>query len=263
MNEQTNVVDAKVIGNFQENPTTFKLVLEVPFPVDVFQPGQFVCLAPLSEPGTFSRPFSVFMVDSSKNSIVILYSVVGENTKLMSQLKVGQTIRLWGPLGHDPKFSTDYNQAILIAGGIGIAPMQFLREWLQKFGVTTYLFYGNRTRDQIVCLPDGDTEIIHATENGSKGHQGFITERFEQEYEHPCDLKTLVITCGPTSMMEKITQICSTQPKFDCYVILEQIMACGVGVCLGCSVKMTSGMKCICKDGPVFLGKEVIWHELT
>jgi len=258
---------ATICSNQQKTTDVFELVLQAEnqdFDLTKIDPGQFVCLAPLAQESSMARPFSIAMVSTFHNTFSILYKVVGENTKLLSQLKKGDQIKFWGPLGNgfipDPDV---YDEVWLVGGGIGIAPLCFMEKVVAEYQEgRTRIFYGSRTKDDVIPLTFYTGEHFEiATDDGSFGVNGFITDLFGSFADEARGQNILVITCGPNIMMSKVAEICAKH-NFDCYVILERIMACGIGACLGCSIKTKSGMKRICHDGPVFPAEEVIWNEL-
>jgi len=258
---------ATVVSNQQLTHNIWELVLSPRDNFDVmeFLPGQFVCLEPLAQDSVMARPFSVAMTNNSHNTFTIMYKVVGANTKLMSQLQKDDQIKFWGPLGKGflPN-SLDYNEVFLIGGGIGIAPLVYYEKvvtTVQK-GIAR-VFYGNRTKEEIIPITFSTHERVEiATDDGSEGFNGLVTNLAISFIKANRQQNILVITCGPNIMMQKIAEICQ-EYKIECYVLLERIMACGIGQCLGCSIKTKSGMKKICQDGPVFQAEEVIWHELN
>jgi len=258
---------ATIQGNKERAKKIFELILKPEdddFDVTEMEPGQFVCLVLLAAVSVMARPFSVSMISTSHGTFSILYRVVGENTRLMSQLKINDQIKFWGPLGQGliPPEPDGYDEVWLVGGGIGIAPLRFFEKVVAEYqeGIVR-VFYGNKTKAEIVPLYCQEVNEV-ATDDGSAGYHGLVTDLFIQNLITSRPEKLLVVTCGPIPMMKKVAAVCSQQ-KVDCYVILEKIMACGMGVCLGCSVKMKSGMKRICHDGPVFPAEEVIWDELA
>jgi len=260
-----HVCQAKIVSNEQIAKDTWELFLE-PSDFDVTQilPGQFICLQPLNSQSAMARPFSISMVRTFKGIFSIWYKVVGENTRLLSQLPEGQQIKFWGPLGNgfipEPNF---YDEVWLVGGGIGIAPLCFFKKGITEYqeGIAK-VFYGAKSKDELIDLQLDEDELTIATDDGSAGYHGLVTGLFFDKAKEYKDKKILVITCGPNKMMEQISSLCGLL-KFDCYVILERIMACGIGACLGCSIKMKSGeMKRICHDGPVFKAEEVDWNAL-
>ncbi|MCX6740600.1 MAG: dihydroorotate dehydrogenase electron transfer subunit [Candidatus Parcubacteria bacterium] len=261
------VGEAVVVSNILKAKDTWELELNLGNDLDVtaFLPGQFVCLAPLDPSSTMARPFSIASISTFNGTFSLLYKVIGKNTELMARLAVGEKVKFWGPLGQGFLPNTDeYDEVWLIGGGIGIAPLIFYEKVVSEFqGGIVRVFYGNKTGAEIIPLDLYCQEpLIIVTDDGSIGCQGFVTDVVQAYMKVANEKKILVITCGPKVMMRKVADICQ-QAGQDCYVILETIMACGLGVCLGCSIKTSSGMKRICHDGPVFPAKEVIWDELS
>ena len=260
-----NVLTAEIVKNEQITKDTWQMTLDPGFDFDVtnISPGQFVCLQPLASDSVMARPFSVSMISTFNCTFDILYRTVGKNTLQMRQLVKGQSIKFRGPLGNseiiDP---SPYEEVWLIGGGIGIAPLLFFEKVITEYqDHRARVFYGGKDINEMMNLDLITPEPVEiATEDGTLGFKGFITDLFSERIIMRLG-KILVITCGPSPMMKKVAEICE-QNNVDCYVILEKIMACGICVCLGCSIKTTQGMKRICHDGPIFNAKEVIWNEL-
>ncbi|MBN1325681.1 dihydroorotate dehydrogenase electron transfer subunit [Candidatus Falkowbacteria bacterium] len=259
------VLPAEIIKNEQVAKNTWQMTLYPRFDFDVTNtsPGQFVCLEPLASDSVMARPFSISMISTSKSTFKIIYRVVGKNTLLMSKLKNGQTIKLWGPLGNSEIIDSRlYDEVWLIGGGIGIAPLLFFEKVISEYQEhIARVFYGVKDVLEMIPLKVYTPEEVQiATEDGLINFHGLITDLFAQKIiSKPA--KLLVITCGPNRMMQKVSEICQ-QYNTECLAILEQVMACGIGVCLGCSIKTTKGMKRVCHDGPIFKAEEVIWNEL-
>ncbi len=229
------------------------------------RPGQFVNIkvsdnhVPL-----LRRPFSIHRVNHQQGWLEILFQIIGKGTELLAEFEIGDELDLLGPLGNNfviPK-AKDYDRAILIAGGLGIAPLLFLAQELTHRNVSTTLFYGNKSKESFCCLDDfGRLRVPYflATEDGSMGFEGkvidlFLTKQNDFEKTHP-----IIYACGPNLMLQKIKDI-AEQLKLTCQVSLETMMACGFGVCLGCVVNSTSPIdpyKYVCKDGPVFYSNEI------
>lgn len=210
------------------------------------KPGQFYMLRGWEALDPFlSRPISI--CDISHGMITFLYEVRGKGTHIISKLKPGDALELFGPLGNGFDLSLEGTIAI-ISGGIGIAPMIYLTKELNA-NVDFYCGFRNEVYyiDEIKKYVNN---IFISTEDGSFGHKGFITEIFKPEkYD-------MVFTCGPLPMMEVVLKIC--KDKLPVYMSMENRMACGIGACLGCTIETISGMKRVCKEGPVFSGEEVV-----
>jgi dihydroorotate dehydrogenase electron transfer subunit len=260
--KQVHVWQASVLENRQKAQGIFELILSCPC-ADEFKLGQFLCLKALHPESVMSRPFSLYARNLPKGTISILYRVVGKNTALMRELKPGEKIEATGPLGRVIKIPEllDYKKFYLVGGGIGLAALCRWQNELQILGTDHEIFYGNKTQAEAVRSLEliGKVPIHLATDDGSDGYHGLVTDLFEQRLV--AAEATLVLTCGPKVMMQRVAEICA-EKKVDCWVMLETTMACGLDNCKGCSIKTKSGQKSVCKDGPVFDAKEVIWNEL-
>ncbi|MBC8473786.1 MAG: dihydroorotate dehydrogenase electron transfer subunit [Candidatus Omnitrophica bacterium] len=268
-------IKAKILSNKEIAPGYFRMALDAPYIARHAKPGQFVqvrCSEGL-EP-LLRRPFSIHRIPS----IEILYEVVGRATGILSEKHAGEFVDVLGPLGNGftlPR-NTEYGirNTVLIAGGIGIAPLVFLAEKLAKKRIKTTVLMGAKTKKQILCEKDLKkigTEVHIATDDGSHGCKGFVSELFQKVLRAtnneqrpkgvPSEVegRTTIYACGPTPMLKCIADICKKQ-KLECLVSLEEMMACGIGACLGCAVKVKDGgYKLACKDGPVFNADEIIW----
>lgn len=238
--------DGIVYSNIEISPNIYKLILEGDFKG---KPGQFYMLKGWEASDPFlPRPISIADLEDGK--ISFLYEVRGKGTHIVSKLKKGDSLSILGPLGNG--FDLESGQKIaLISGGVGIAPMLYLAKNLK---VPVDLYSGFRTKGYFIeeIKPYVDNIYI-STEDGSEGHKGFIIDLFDpNKYD-------LVITCGPTPMMEAVMKIC--RGIVPVYVSMENRMACGIGACLGCTVETIRGMERVCKEGPVFKGEEVVVND--
>ncbi|WP_326911336.1 dihydroorotate dehydrogenase electron transfer subunit [Sedimentibacter sp. MB31-C6] len=210
-------------------------------------PGQFFMLKTLDNSFLLPRPISVN--DVNEKSINFLYRIEGIGTTKISTLKKNDKLQLFGPLGNGFEEDKLNGQIAVIGGGIGIAPLLYLTKILGK-KADVYLGYKEKVYiDDEFKKYANSTTIV--TEDGSIGEKGFVTD-----YVDFCKYDT-VVTCGPEIMMNKIVDKCK-ENKVKCYVSLERRMACGMGVCLGCTVETIYGNKKACKDGPVFSSEEII-----
>ena len=228
---------------------TFRIVLRTDGPVAV-RSGQFV---DIDIPGYYlRRPISVS--DSLPDGVVLYYKVVGEGTKVLSEMAPGAALELLLPLGngfHPEKCAAD---ALLIGGGLGAAPLYLLAKELLAAGKKATAVLGFNKADEI-CLVDELKALgvpVHiATMDGSVGTKGFVTDAiaaakpaFDRFY-----------TCGPLPMMKAVCAALSVPGE----VSLEERMGCGAGFCYGCTVQTSSGPRRVCADGPVFDKEEVLW----
>jgi len=214
-------------------------------------PGQFFMLKVGDLEPLLPRPISVYDVDSEK--ISFLYAVVGEGTKLLSKLKKNDEVQIMGPLGNGFDVEKIKGKIAVVSGGIGIAPLVYLIKKLTDCEID--LYSGFKTVDYSVDTVEKYVRKIYlSTENGEKGHKGYVTDLIEpQKYQ-------TVISCGPEIMMKKVITLCN-DVKVPVYVSMETHMACGIGACLVCTCKTKGGNKRTCKDGPVFDGKDLIFND--
>ncbi|MGN1390084.1 MAG: dihydroorotate dehydrogenase electron transfer subunit [Bulleidia sp.] len=210
-------------------------------------PGQFYMLRSWDRYPLLSRPISVF--DADEHSASFLYKVVGEGTELFTKLEKGDSITLSRPLGNG--FPEVSGKVAMVGGGVGIAPLYLTAKKLfRKADTSVDLFLG------FSGTPVMEKEYEAVSDHLDVKLGGYITDDINPEsYD-------VILACGPMVMMKALYQKCQKYGKADAvYVSMESRMGCGIGVCLGCSIETASGMKRVCKDGPVFMGSEVFCHE--
>jgi dihydroorotate dehydrogenase electron transfer subunit len=240
-------------------PGVFHLKVKVPAIASLARPGQFAMLG-CGPDLLLRRPFSFHDANSETGEVSFLYAVVGRGTHWLSRLKPGDAVEILGPLGNGFSIQPDSKNILIIAGGMGVAPLCFLTRQAEGRGLSTTLLLGAATAGELCptgLLPTEAT-CITATEDGSAGVKGLITDclpRYLDEADQ-------VFVCGPLPMYHTLTKEPGLRDK-PVQVSLEVRMACGLGVCYGCSIKTTDGMKKVCLDGPVFSMKEVAWEEMA
>lgn len=214
------------------------------------KPGQFYMLRSWEKEPLLWRPISIHSI--SDKEIEFLYQLVGDGTKLLSKLKTGDEVKLIGPLGNGFNLEEIKGKVAVISGGIGVAPMRYLVEELNKIqGLSIEVFSGFRDKVfGVKEIKDLGIKINVSTEDGSTGHKGYVTEIFNaQDYD-------LVLCCGPEVMMYRVVSMCKAVGT-KVYISEEKKMACGIGACLVCTCKTVHGNKRTCKDGPVFNGEDI------
>lgn len=217
-------------------------------------PGQFVqVFMPPEQRYMLPRPFSIFKADPQAGELVILFEVRGRGTALLSGTRTGSSWKLLGPLGTG--FPELPPRSVLVAGGMGIAPLAFLAASTM---IPRTLIYGARTARQLVC-PSSDLElpglnVLEATDDGSRGEKGTAVELLAPLI----DTAGAVFACGPRPMLAAVKEL-SRQAGVKAWFSMEEHMACGIGACLGCAVATAEGYKRVCKDGPVFPAGEVLF----
>jgi dihydroorotate dehydrogenase electron transfer subunit len=227
------------------------------------QPGQFVMMQVRSgiDP-LLRRPFSIMGVNG--DVVLILYRVVGRGTAILSEKKPGDSLRVLGPLGRGFVPPQEGVRPILVAGGMGIAPLIFLslnlarkdQQFLAGYGISTEVV----PLDQLGIV--GLSPAI-ATEDGSIGHHGRVTGLLESLLSTSKEIPSAIFTCGPLPMLKAVSRMALGR-NISCQVSLESNMACGVGACQGCAVKKAPGFSKpyahVCQDGPVFDAETLDWE---
>jgi dihydroorotate dehydrogenase electron transfer subunit len=204
------------------------------------------------------RPFSIHRCIGG--NFQLLYRVVGKGTHLLSKKKQGDTLEATGPLGNGFNVGKTQNNIILVAGGIGIAPVFALAETVSKR--KPLLFYGTRTKKEALCLDNlkslGIKPVI-STDDGTLGTKGNIINVMEKHLTRSTlSTDCVIYACGPGPMLRSLSEF-TKKHGLNGFAALEQNMACGLGTCLGCVVNTVKGYKRVCKEGPVFPIKEIIW----
>ena len=178
---------------------------------------------------------------------------------MLARKREGDMIDLLGPLGTPFRLDASYTTAILVAGGLGIAPFPLAARELKRLGRETVALVGARTKEDVYT---GAVENAHyATDDGSLGFHGTVVRLFEDliDRTHPAEPK--VFACGPNAMLRALAEA-AHQRGIKCEISLEGEMACGIGICQGCPVpRARDGKKyaLVCTDGPVFQSTEVTW----
>lgn len=265
----------------------FLLSVHSPRQAQATRPGQFAMVRLLDRSDVLlRRPMSIYDVKPAKTKaggpagvgprlqiIQLLYKIVGRGTRLMAGLEPGDKVGLIAPLGHG-FFVEEYlpeaqkaNAVLHVAGGIGIAALLLPAKDLARAGIEQRLFFGGRTSDDLVALDEFKplvSEMVLATEDGSRGHRGYITHPLEEFLRHNRGKKYLLMVCGPWAMLDASVRLAK---KFGhrCLLSMENRMGCGVGVCLGCCIRVDGtghgAYQRVCTEGPVFWSEKVIWEK--
>lgn len=238
----------KVKENIEIAPGIFKLTVKGDFQA---RPGQFYMLKAWEEGIILPRPISVHDVD--EQGISFLYAVVGKGTKVLSKLKENDEVNIMGPLGNGFEVENIRGKVAVVAGGIGIAPMNYLVKSLKDCKIDLYAGFREFSYS-VEELEECVNSVQISTETGKIGYKGFVTDLLKpEEYD-------LVLCCGPEIMMKKVVDMC-IKKKVEVYISMENRMACGIGACLVCTCKTKEGNKRTCKDGPVFNGKDLVFND--
>ncbi|MGN0772024.1 MAG: dihydroorotate dehydrogenase electron transfer subunit [Christensenellales bacterium] len=249
----------KVIYNQRVADGIFEMKLATDS-VDDVSGGQFVNIKLPSNDTLLRRPFCICDFDPQDNSIVVCYAVVGKGTQTLSQVKAGEELKATLPLGNgfDPRGK--YSKIMLIGGGMGSAVLPAVARRSEGVDCVCYLGFADKSK---VVLEDRlrslCSDVIVATDNGSYGRKGFVTDVAARDI---ADLGVdAVFCCGP-EVMYKALRKAFAGIDVPVYISLEQRMGCGIGACLVCNCMIerdgNQGYYRVCKDGPVFRLSEVV-----
>ena len=187
----------------------------------------------------------------------ILVKAIGPGSELLAEMQVGDELVVFGPLGNGYTVDNSERRSLLVAGGVGVAPLLFLAQQLAAAGVRSTFLYGARTEHDLPLADDiaEVAELVVTTEDGSVGEQGLITQPLQRLLTQ--DSNAIVYSCGPDGMLEAVARVAMAQ-QVECQVALEAPMACGLGTCKGCAVMTPAGSyKYVCYDGPVFAAQAI------
>lgn len=251
-----------VVSNERVATSVCRIVLDAPRTAATVEPGQFVHLR-ITRHADFilRRPFSVHRARGER--LEILYQVVGRGTHALEDARPGDVMDVIGPLGHGWVIPEGATSALVVAGGLGAAPMGLLVERLAEQGTQVTLAQGAPSAGKLLARELFDSlcrRAVVATDDGSAGTCGFVTVLSAEllERERP----DVVYVCGPEPMQRIVADQCA-EAGVPCQVSLERLMACGIGACLSCVVATRGGQKRACVDGPVFDAADVVWDSVT
>ena len=253
--------DLKIVAVERPNDGYVLLKLTDNEPLPAIRAGQFVEIKVENSPQTFlRRPISVNFVDEAHNELWLLIQVVGEGTRHLASLQVGDTLNVLFPLGNGFSQGVAGERVLLVGGGVGIAPLLEYAKQLRQVGATPYLLLGGRSANNLLQLDlfRQYGEVFVTTEDASMGEKGFVTNHsFLESYKSQPFQR--ISCCGPKPMMMAVAKW-AKEHQVSCEVSLENLMACGLGACLCCVEKTVKGNVCVCKEGPVFDINELTWQ---
>ena len=248
-------------------------------------PGQFVEVRVDGSASTFlRRPISICNIDRTVNELWLLVACVGDGTRRLAELKAGDRLNCVLPLGngfflpsgetagHTGKISpsdktAEHTKTLLVGGGVGVAPLLYLGATLKAQGIEPTFLLGARSANDLLMISEFEKygRVLMTTEDGSLGEKGFVTNHSVLQQEQ----FDMIQVCGPTPMMKAVARY-AREKGIECEVSLENLMACGLGACLCCVEKVKVGGDasttvatnvCVCKEGPVFNIKRLLWQD--
>jgi dihydroorotate dehydrogenase electron transfer subunit len=218
------------------------------------RPGQFIMVrGEWGRDPLLPRAFSILRT-LPRGECELLVKAAGRGTRLLELVEAGARLQVLGPLGRP--FPAPAAAQLLVAGGVGLAPLLWHAEVAHAAGIETRMCYGARSELDLVLLEQIPGELHLTTEDGSRGLHGRVTAAVEK-LAHP---GTTILTCGPNPMMKAVAEIARAR-GIDCYVSVEGEMACGIGACLGCAyptVAQDRPFHYACVDGPVFDANKIV-----
>ncbi len=258
-------VASRLLDNCRLNTGFYRLTVRAPQIARAARPGQFAMIQVADAPQSLlRRPLGVHGVRGE--CVDFLYQVRGPGTTMLSRRRPGETVDLLGPLGTGFDLARARAAApVIVAGGMGVAPLFFLAERLAKeLRRAPVVLIGARNAAGLLCVR-GFQQLgcaVHlSTDDGSRGARGYVSSAFSRLRATALKGKPLAVyACGPRPMLASLCGVLGGQ-RSCAEVSLEEHMACGIGACCGCAVRTTGGMRRVCVDGPVFRGNEVVWEE--
>ncbi len=257
-------VFAKLIKKEQLKPDIYKFSVKAPSIVKASKPGNFIEIRVNQTTEPFlRRPISIYNLDKENGILEFIFQVKGKGTEILAKQEEGKEIDIIGPLGYGTFKYEDYQNLAIIGGGIGVFPLYELAKCAKADNkkVTTYL--GFRSKDFVVLEEEFQSvsnELILTTDDGSYAKQGFAISYLEEDIKN--GKIDSIYACGPLPMLKAVQKL-ALEKDIPCQISLEEKMACGLGVCLGCAVKTAKSPADspeywhVCKAGPVFNAKDV------
>lgn len=258
----TELHEVSVVSNERAADGLMRVVLSAPSLAFRLSAGQFLNVAVPGDPSQILRiPLSFSHADAAAGTVEIVYAVVGDGTRRLSQMAAGQSTTVVGPCGNPWPEPEGEGRTCVVAGGVGITPVVACARMLAARGVAFDAVVGAQSAGRLwgtdVLGALGAGTVAVTTDDGTVGRRGFTTDALsdllaERAYD-------VVYTCGPEVMMAGVARICR-EAGVACRVSMERMMCCGFGACGTCNVAMADGTyKSCCKDGPVFDAEEVAW----
>lgn len=273
--------DGRVLNHSAFDGQQFILRIEAPRCAARATPGSFVHLS-CDDDIPMRRPLSIMRVDAASGWIEVLYKILGPGLAALARRRVGEVLSVLGPIGHGFTAHAARPRPLLIGGGVGIPPMVFLADWLQADrsaawrplailgseipfpfrGRPSTILVPGMPAGVIACMPlldDWGIPSRLSTRSGFAGcFDGYVTELADhwlQSLDAAARAEVEIFACGPTVMLEATARL-AARHALPCQVSLEEFMACAVGGCAGCAVRVQTpdgpAMKRVCVDGPVF-----------
>lgn len=251
------VEEAVILKNVSIAENIFDMIIKAPAVAENAAAGQFVQIYVGNGVNLLPRPISICEIDKQNGTLRLVYQVVGKGTEIFSSKKEGDILKIVGPLGNGYDLK-NVSKSIFVGGGIGVPP---LLETVKQAKGEKIVVLGFRSGT--ILKEDFEktgAKVFIATDDGSVGFKGNVVELMKAEGI----VGDVIYSCGPKIMLKFLSQYAESK-NIECFVSMEERMACGIGACVGCVVKIKDSEsfahKKVCKDGPVFNSKEVCWND--
>ncbi len=255
---------AKLVKKEQLKPDIFKFSVEAPEIVKDAKQGHFIEIRVTDNVEPFlRRPISIYNMEKEKGILEFIFQVKGKGTEILSKKTEGDLIDIVGPLGYGIFKYDNYQNIAVIGGGIGVFPLYELSKNAKNDGKNVSIYLGFRSKDFVVLEEEFKAvsdKLVLTTDDGTYAEKGFAIDFLKQDVE--MGKIDCIYACGPLPMLKAVRNY-AIEKNIPCQISLEEKMACGMGVCLGCAVKTAKSSQDnpeywhVCKAGPVFEAKEV------
>lgn len=258
-------VQTTILANEEVTEAHYLLRCECPEIAKNALPGQFIHVMVSQDTGMLlRRPFTIYTVEG--HEITMLYQIIGDGTKRLSEMQIGEPLQVLGPLGNTFDFTTKPEPAILVGGGAGIASLMLLAAALRENGIQTLGLVGAQHRARLLSVADLESigiSVHIATDDGSIGHHGFVTDILTELLETPDWCRPTIYACGPHGMLSAVAKI-AMDFEVPTQIAMENRMGCAMGVCLGCvcPIRIDENRieyQRVCTEGPVFNAADIAW----
>ena len=257
-------IKAKLLENEELKPGIFKFSVQADEIVNTARPGNFIEIRVNDDIEPFlRRPISIYNMDKEKGILEFIFQVKGKGTTILAKRNKGELIDIVGPLGFGPFKYSNFENLGIIGGGIGVFPLYELAKSAKNENKNVNTYLGFRNKDLVVLeneFKQVSNQLTITTDDGSYSQKGFAIDFLKKDIE--AGKIDSIYACGPLPMLRAVREL-ALEKNIPCQISLEERMACGLGVCLGCAVKTAKSSKeapeywHVCKAGPVFQAKDV------
>lgn len=257
-------IKAKLIARQELKPGIIKFTVQAKEIVDIAKPGNFIEIRVNNDIEPFlRRPISIYNLDKENGILEFIFQIKGKGTNILSERREGELIDIVGPLGYGTFKYSSFERLGIIGGGIGVFPLYELAKCAKSNNKNVNVYLGFRNKDLVVLeneFSKVSDNLTVTTDDGSYKQKGFAIDFLKQDIES--GKIDSIYACGPLPMLKAVQQL-AIEKNIPCQISLEERMACGLGVCLGCAVKTSKSPKeapeywHVCKAGPVFQAKDV------